>query len=101
MIKQENGFTLIEMLIVLAIISVLIILVVPNLGKSNEEVHEQGCDALVSVVQAQVYLYHLDNGFYPAEISDLVMDNYIRSDQVQCANGKSLTINNQGEVNAT
>lgn len=101
MIKHENGFTLIEMLIVLTIISVLIILIVPNLGKSNQEVHQQGCDALVSVVQSQVYLYHLEKGYYPDEISDLVDDHYIREDQVQCANGKSLSISDNGEVDAT
>lgn len=43
---NEKGFTLIEMLIVLAVISILVLLVVPNaigiLGTANE----QGCEAL-------------------------------------------------------
>lgn len=98
MFKNNFGFTLIEMLIVLTIISVLIILIVPNLGKSNEEVHHQGCDALVSVVQSQVYLYHLEKGKYPT-MTDLLDDNYISADQMKCSNGKELDISN-GEVNA-
>lgn len=98
MFKDHSGFTLVEMLIVLSIISVLIILIVPNLGKSNQEVHKQGCDALVSIVQSQVQLYYFENGDYP-NIDELVTGNYITEDQKECSNGKSLTIEN-GRVNA-
>ena len=39
--KNENGFTLVEMLIVLAVISILVLLVIPNaisiLGTANEQ----------------------------------------------------------------
>ena len=55
MLVNQKGFTLIEMLIVLLIITILIILIVPNLAGRSEEVHDKGCDALVSVVQAQVH----------------------------------------------
>lgn len=41
MFKNERGFTLIEMLIVLMIISVLIILIVTNLSGKSEEVNEK------------------------------------------------------------
>src|SRR5699024_11489782 len=54
MFKNNRGFTLIEMLIVLMIISVLIMLIVPNLSGKTKEVNDKGCDALVSVVQTQV-----------------------------------------------
>src|SRR5699024_4249055 len=71
MLKNNKGFTLIEMLIVLMIISVLIILSVPNLGGKSKEVNDKGCDALVSVVQAQVDAYYLDNGNYPLSLDVL------------------------------
>jgi len=52
MLKNEKGFTLVEMLIVLAIISILILLIIPNaisiLGMANE----QGCEALNSASEA-------------------------------------------------
>jgi len=89
MIKQKNGFTLIEMLIVLAIISVLIILIVPNLTGKTSEVNKKGCDALVQVVQTQVNAYHLDHGHYPSDLSTLV-DDYITGDQLTCPNGEEL-----------
>lgn len=94
MFKNNSGFTLIEMLIVLSIISVLIILIVPNLGKSNQQVHDQGCDALVTVVQSQVYLYHLEKGKYPDKLSDLVDDDFITDDQTKCSNGETLHLEN-------
>lgn len=99
MFKNNSGFTLIEMLIVLSIISVLIILIVPNLGKSNKEVHKQGCEALVSVVQSQVQLYYFENGEYPSDIEDLVEEEFITAEQKECSNGKKLSIV-KGIVNA-
>lgn len=98
MFKKEKGFTLIEMLIVLAIISVLIILIVPNLTSKSEAVNEKGCDALVKVVQTQVNAYHLDHGKYPKDLNDLVGE-YITSDQLTCPNGVELTYQN-GKVSA-
>lgn len=43
-IMNQKGFTLIEMLIVLLIISVLILITVPNLTKHNDTVDEKGCE---------------------------------------------------------
>jgi|SRR5690625_26583 len=93
MFKNSQGFTLIEMLIVLMIISVLIILIVPSLTGSSKDVQDKGCDALVGVVQTQVNLYQLDEGRLPASISSLVSNGYITSDQTECSNGDALVYN--------
>lgn len=97
MFKNNKGFTLIEMLIVLMIISVLIILFVPNLGDRSAGVHGTGCEALVNVVQTQVELYELEEGSPPTDIDDLVGD-YIKNDQTECSNGEVLTIDADGVV---
>ncbi|WP_337747329.1 prepilin-type N-terminal cleavage/methylation domain-containing protein [Gracilibacillus saliphilus] len=47
--KNNKGFTLIEMLIVLAVISILLILFIPNLASKSENISEQGCEALLNV----------------------------------------------------
>ncbi|PAV29077.1 prepilin-type cleavage/methylation domain-containing protein [Virgibacillus profundi] len=99
MFKNNKGFTLIEMLIVLMIISVLIILIVPNLSGKSKGVHETGCDALVKVVQAQVDLYYLDEGSYPATIDDLVEKDYISNEQKECPSGDAITFESEGIVN--
>ena len=48
-LKQEKGFTLIEMLIVLLIISILILITVPNISKHFATIDKKGCDAYVSI----------------------------------------------------
>ena len=52
-IKQQNGFTLIEMLIVLLIISILILITIPNVTKHFATIDEKGCAAYINMVQGK------------------------------------------------
>lgn len=92
MFKNEKGFTLVEMLVVLMIISVLIILIVPNLSNQTKEVNNKGCDALEAVVQAQVNSFYLENNKYPKDTSEMVKENYLKSKQQSCPNKKKIVI---------
>lgn len=98
MFKNENAFTLIEMLFVLLIISVLLILIIPTFSSKSSGVHDQGCEALVKVVQAQADVYQLNESKVPTSLQELVSKEYITEEQTSCSNNKSLTINNQGIV---
>lgn len=90
--KNQKAFTLIEMLIVLMIISVLIILIVPNLGEKSKTVNEKGCEALVELVQAQVDAYYIDERSYPNDLEALVSGGYITDEQKQCSDDNPLTL---------
>jgi competence protein ComGC len=90
MLKNNRGFTLIEMLVVLMVISVLIILIVPNLNSNSENINEKGCEALTSVVQAQVDTFYIDRGSYPGTLVRLVEEGYINNEQRQCPDGNQL-----------
>lgn len=95
--KDEKGFTLIEMLIVLFIISVLILVTVPNVTKHFASIDEKGCDAYISMVQAQVEAYKIDYLKYPT-LKQLEDESYIKKDMT-CPNGKPVVINSEtGEV---
>ncbi|MBU5594777.1 prepilin-type N-terminal cleavage/methylation domain-containing protein [Amphibacillus sp. MSJ-3] len=85
MLKDERAFTLIEMLLVLAVISLLLILIVPNLADKNEEVHNKGEEALIQMAESQVQAYYIDNGKYPTSVRQLVNENYLSTDEL--ANG--------------
>lgn len=98
MFKNDKGFTLIEMLFVLMIISVLLILIIPSFSSKSEGIHEKGCNALVSIVQAQADVYQLDHSKVPASIDTLKENDYISNNQTSCPNGGNLTINNKGIV---
>ncbi|WP_404453412.1 competence type IV pilus major pilin ComGC [Oceanobacillus kapialis] len=90
MFNNNRGFTLIEMLIVLMIISILILLFIPSLSGKSQEVDAKGCEALVAVVQAQVDAYYLDKREYPATLDILVENNYITAEQKTCSNNELL-----------
>ena len=93
MLKNNKGFTLVEMLVVMLIISVLLILIIPNLTDQTGNVNEKGCEALEAVVQAQADAYYLDNGKHAASIKTLTADGYIEDNQETCGDGISFTIN--------
>lgn len=83
--KKTKAFTLIEMLVVLLIISVLMLLFVPNLTKQKDAVEEKGRAAVVKVVESQADLYELDNNT-DATLSKLVADGSITSKQQEAYN---------------
>lgn len=76
------AFTLIEMLIVLAIISILILLFVPNLIKEKAQVQKTGEAAVVKVVESQAQLYELDHDNDKPNLSELLSAGMITKKQV-------------------
>ena len=76
MLRNEKGFTLVEMLIVLAVISVLVLLVIPNAMTILRTANEQGCEALNSSENALTISNQLtgDNAYIPQAAFDRVCD---------------------------
>ncbi|KKI91459.1 competence protein ComG [Bacillus sp. SA1-12] len=94
--NNQKGFTLIEMLIVLLVISVLLLITIPNVTKHNASIQEKGCEGLLNMVQAQVTAYEIENNATPT-VDQLISEEYLR-DQPVCPNGNSVTISANGEV---
>ncbi|SDB99464.1 competence protein ComGC [Pelagirhabdus alkalitolerans] len=82
MMKNEKGFTLIEMLIVLAVISILLILLVPNLADRNKDIHAKSEETMVQMAENQTQAYFIDHGQYPESIQALVAADYLSTDLV-------------------
>jgi len=76
LVKNEKGFTLVEMLIVLAVISILVLLVVPNAVGILNTANEQGCEALNTSSEALRIANELtgDNTEIPQSSFDRVCD---------------------------
>lgn len=68
---NERGFTLVEMLVVLLIISILILVTIPNVARYSGMIDEKGCDAYVKMLDGQMETYKLVNGEYPTALSQL------------------------------
>jgi competence protein len=79
---KTKAFTLVEMLIVLLIISVLLLLFVPNLTKQKDAVNDKGKAAVVKVVESQAELYSLDKN-EEASLSKLEVDGRITAEQAK------------------
>ncbi|MDC3415508.1 competence type IV pilus major pilin ComGC [Aquibacillus salsiterrae] len=93
--KKQNGFTLIEMLIVLTVISTLLILLIPNLADKNTAMQTKGCDALLQLAESQIQAYKIDTGSSPLTIQALIDGNYLKTDK--CANNtKKITLTTEG-----
>ena len=83
--KTVKAFTLLEMLFVLIIISVLLLLFVPNLTKQKDHVEKTGNAAIVKVVESQAELYEMTTG-EKASLSTLASQGYITDKQVEAYN---------------
>ncbi|HEM5037504.1 TPA: prepilin-type N-terminal cleavage/methylation domain-containing protein [Streptococcus suis] len=79
---KVKGFTLVEMLVVLGIISLLLLLFVPNLSKQKDAVQEKGNAAVVKVVESQMELYELEHD-EEAMVADLQVKGYITEKQAK------------------
>ncbi|KZR60370.1 competence type IV pilus major pilin ComGC [Pseudobacillus badius] len=96
--QNESGFTLIEMMIVLLVISVLLFIAIPNVAKQSKNINNKGCTAFKHMVQGQVQAYRIDLKKYPDSIAEMVQDGYLRNDETACPNGEQLKIGEDGEV---
>lgn len=92
--KNEKGFTLVEMLVVLLIISILILVTIPNVSKHFATIDEKGCDAYILMLQGQVEAYKLNNNEYPASVSDLIEQDYIVEEDLRCPDNTEIIIEN-------
>ena len=90
--KHEKGFTLVEMLVVLFIISILILVTIPNVSKHFASVDEKGCDAYILMLQGQVEAYKLDTRQYPSSIDELVKEGYIKEQNPKCPDNTDIKI---------
>lgn len=98
-IRNQSGFTLIEMMVVLLIISVLILIAIPNVTKHSATIDQKGCQAYVKMVQGQVEAYRMELNAVPT-VQDLVDSEYLIADQITCPDGSALSIDSSGVVSS-
>src|SRR5439155_26232229 len=63
---KHRGFTLIEVLVVVAILGILAAIVVPRIMDRPDEAKRVAAKADVGAIVQALKLYRLDNGFYPS-----------------------------------
>lgn len=92
--KKKAGFTLLEMSIVLFIISLLILIILPNLAQQRKNATRIHQNAMVAVVQTQVDAYENETGSANVSLDQLRQRDYLTAAQVQKAKKEHITIIN-------
>jgi len=80
----RKGFTLLEMVIVVTIISILFLLTVPNIQTVLGIVDKKGCDALIKVADSAILQYRLEYDQNPGSVSDLISAGLLTEEQTRC-----------------
>lgn len=63
--EHERGFTLIEMMIVVAIIAILVAILVPNFMRARAQAQTAACEANLKEIATALELYQTDHQTYP------------------------------------
>ena len=105
--NKKNGFTLLELLVVLAILAILIAIAVPVYKNQKEKAAITAHNANVRVLETAVESYRQDHdGKLPdkLDINELVNGNYIKSvpkvpaSENEKLKGKSYSIESDGKI---
>ena len=91
---RRRAFTLLEMAIVLFIISLLVLIVLPNLSTQREHATKIHENAMTNVVQTQLDLYENDTGQRAQSIDQLVENQYLTAAQAQKATSEHIKVVN-------
>jgi len=78
---KRKGFTLVEILLVIVIIGILGAIVIPRIMYSKTKAQKAACDANVAALNAQIELYHMQEGSWPTALADLVAESDKNDDE--------------------
>ncbi|MBL4571940.1 MAG: type II secretion system major pseudopilin GspG [Gammaproteobacteria bacterium] len=77
--QRNGGFTLIEILVVMAIIAMLAVMVAPNLFRQQAGAMRDVARTEISTLEAALDIYRLDVGEYPDSLDGLIEDDTDRA----------------------
>ncbi len=75
----QRGFTLIELIVVMTIVSLLLTLAAPRYFRSIERSKETVLKANLTSTRDALDKFHSDTGRYPDQLDDLVNKHYLRT----------------------
>ena len=77
--RQDAGFTLIELIIVMAIIGVLAVIAVPRFGSAIRHAKEAVLKEDLNVMREAIDSYTVDKQKAPQSLDDLIADGYLKA----------------------
>jgi len=76
--KKDDGFTLLELMVVMAIISVLATLAIPSFIQALRSAREAVLKEDLHVMRAAIDSYTMDKQKAPQSLDDLIQDGYLK-----------------------
>lgn len=101
MIKNRNGFSLVEIMVVVAIIALLSAIAIPNLLGARRNANEANAQALLRTIATACESYaSAQNGEYPAAMADLTggASPYLTSDYMGDSQGYNFAWPTEGDT---
>lgn len=75
---MRKGFTLIEVLIVMAIIGILLSIIIPNYSSSVKRAKEAVLKENLFIMRDAIDKFYLDKKKYPTSLEDLITNKYLK-----------------------
>ena len=73
-VQRHQGFTLVEIMLVVVIIGILAALVIPKIAGSSERARVTAAQAdIKGGIKSAIGQYEVDNGFYPKSLQELIV----------------------------
>ncbi|MDQ7008184.1 MAG: type II secretion system protein [Acidobacteriota bacterium] len=76
--RKERGFTLIELMVVIAIIALLVGVALPRYQIAQRKAREAVLKENLFILRQTIDQYFADKGYYPGDLQVLVDENYLR-----------------------
>ena len=77
--SKRNGFTLVELMVVLAVIALLLSVVVPDYMGKMRRAEEAVLQQDLALIRDSLDKHYADTGKYPASLEELVAKHYLRA----------------------
>jgi general secretion pathway protein G len=90
-LRNRQGYTLIEMMIVVSIISILATMALPSFQKSLVRAKETNLRRSLFIMRDTIDQFYADHGRYPGSLQDLETEKYVRQIPMDPFTGSSDT----------
>ena len=96
-VRNQKGFTIMELMIVIVIIGILIAIAVPAYQNFRARAQATACQANERVIASAAGLYYADKGSWPATVAAIIAEGHLDKLPV-CPLGGTYTIAADGTV---
>ncbi|HWR08208.1 type II secretion system protein [Sporomusa sp.] len=90
-LKNQKGFTLVELMVVIAIIGILAAIAVPKLATSTDSAKVAKIQADLRTIGGALAVYYANHGSYPTTLGALVTENLLAAEPKTPDNTTSYT----------